>query len=242
MIHAGLALAGTAIFAHGQSAGKGQHGKTWFSQSGDSLSLSLILDPRPLTFTQQFRLSACIAVCVCEFLNEFTNGDMRIKWPNDLYWQDRKAGGILIESVIGNGSGTAGLTPGPSGNETAASWKWAVAGIGININQPLFGQGLRNPVSLTQVTGRRFIPVDLAKALTTKIDAGLRELKAGNLDHFFDRFNELLYRRNQKTRFRKGNIIFEGVIRGVNGTGHLKVEHGTLEEYSVGQLEFLLDE
>ena len=52
--------------------------------------------------TQQFQLSACIAVAVCTFFQKYAGEDTRIKWPNDLYWKDRKAGGILIENIVGS--------------------------------------------------------------------------------------------------------------------------------------------
>ena len=64
--------------------------------------MSIVIDPRPLSLTQQFQLSACVAVAVCEFFRQICTEMTRIKWPNDLYWQDRKAGGILIENIIGS--------------------------------------------------------------------------------------------------------------------------------------------
>ena len=232
LVHAGLAQPGTAVFAHAQTAGKGQRGRSWYSEPGSSLSLSLILDPRPLDPTQQFGLSACMAVSACDFLNNYTNGGAKIKWPNDLYWQDRKAGGILIESVIGSGQSL-------SGNDTGAEWKWAVAGIGLNINQPMFGNSLLNPVSLTQITGRRFQPVELAHQLIPIIESNYVKLKDEGFDELFENLNARLYKLDQPARLKKGNIQFEGIIRGVTRAGRLLVEHGTLEEYSVGEISFV---
>ena len=101
-IHAGLPQHGTAFFAHEQVAGKGQRGKTWIAPKDSSLIVSIVINPQPLQLTQQFQLSACIAISVCEFFGHYVGDATRIKWPNDLYWYDRKAGGILIENIIGN--------------------------------------------------------------------------------------------------------------------------------------------
>jgi hypothetical protein len=87
---------------------------------------------------QQFQLSACVAVGTCQFFSKYDADSFKIKWPNDIYWRDRKLGGILIENII------------RSHEPGVANWDWAVAGIGMNINQTNFADGLKNPVSLKQ--------------------------------------------------------------------------------------------
>lgn len=120
--HAGLAQHGSAFFAHEQVSGKGQRGKNWSSGIDTSVILSILINPAPLQISQQFQLSACVAVSVHQYFFQLMGDDTTIKWPNDLYWQDRKAGGILIESII-------------RPQNEISQWAWAVAGIGININQ-----------------------------------------------------------------------------------------------------------
>ncbi len=148
----GMAQHGMAIFTHEQVAGKGQRGKTWNTEKGANIALSILINPQGLSINNQFYLSACAAVVVHEFFSKYAGDETKIKWPNDLYWQDRKAGGILIESVI-RGSDLG-----------VGSWPWAIIGIGININQTSF-EGLPNPVSLKQITGKNFEPLVLAKEL-----------------------------------------------------------------------------
>ena len=127
-LHAGLTQHGAAFFAHEQIAGKGQRGKTWISEKDANLILSVVINPHHLLeLTQQFLLSACVAVSAAEFFSRYAGDATRIKWPNDLYWSDRKAGGILIENIIGSQRSDT--------ESPIASWLWAVAGIGININQ-----------------------------------------------------------------------------------------------------------
>ena len=101
-IHAGLAQHGMAFFAHDQVAGKGQRGKVWATEKEANIIISLLVKPKPMQLAQQFQLSACMAVALHEFFTKYAGEDTKIKWPNDLYWQDRKAGGMLIESVVGS--------------------------------------------------------------------------------------------------------------------------------------------
>jgi BirA family biotin operon repressor/biotin-[acetyl-CoA-carboxylase] ligase len=134
-IHAGLASYGQTYLAYRQWAGKGQRGKTWISEPGQSINMSLVLDPRPLALSGQFLLGAAVALGCLFTVRNFEAEGWTLKWPNDLYWRDRKAAGILIENII-------------KGKE----WLYVVAGIGMNLNQTAFPPDLPNPISLKQIT------------------------------------------------------------------------------------------
>ena len=99
-IHEGLACDGMAFITHNQWAGKGQRGKNWFSQPGQNLTMSIVFEPGRLILTQQFLFSAAIALGILKLVKSLKKGNWSIKWPNDIYWNDRKAAGILIENVI----------------------------------------------------------------------------------------------------------------------------------------------
>src|ERR1700730_10313043 len=117
-IHEGMASDGLVCLARHQWAGKGQRGKTWLSEPGQNLIMSLVIEPTPLILTQQFLLSAAVALGIMDLIAVLVKNGWSIKWPNDIYWNDRKAAGILVESVIQGGN-----------------WRFAVAGIGMNLNQ-----------------------------------------------------------------------------------------------------------
>ena len=224
-LHEGLARHGTAYFSREQTAGKGQRGKTWWSAKDSSLLLSIVINPKPLTATQQFQLSACAAVSVCRFFNSYVNGNARIKWPNDLYWQDRKAGGILIDNIIGSQEG---------------GWQWAVIGVGININQTFFPENLKNPVSLKQITGRDYVPVEMARELCFLFDNNFNRLIASGFDDFYDSYLTLLYKKNETAKLKTGGRVFEGIIKSVSPSGKLIVEHGIEEEFEFGEIEWVI--
>jgi BirA family biotin operon repressor/biotin-[acetyl-CoA-carboxylase] ligase len=117
-LRSGNVADGTVFFALEQTKGKGQRSKSWFSNKGENLVLSTIRDTTALKIDNQFQISCITALACHDLISSYTDDDVRIKWPNDLYWRDRKAGGILIENMI-------------KGN----SWDKAIIGIGININQ-----------------------------------------------------------------------------------------------------------
>jgi BirA family biotin operon repressor/biotin-[acetyl-CoA-carboxylase] ligase len=245
-LHAGLTQHGTAFFAYEQEAGKGQRGKTWTSSKNDGLILSVVIGPSPLQVTQQFQLSACIAISVAGFFSRYAGSATRIKWPNDLYWYDRKAGGILIENIIGRRPIPADVkSPVKSqqpitNDQQAASWLWAVAGIGININQTAFPSELANPVSLKQITGIEFPAVELAKELCFIIDGNFKELVVNGFEGIYASYLSLLYKKNEPVKLKKDNRVFEAIIRSVSPTGELIVQHAVEETFGFGKIEWVI--
>lgn len=237
-LYAGLAQHGAAFFAHEQFAGKGQRGKAWVIEKDCNLILSLVIDPGPLSSAQQFQLSACIANSVHELFSSYAGDDTRIKWPNDLYWQDRKAGGILIENVISSQQSPVGN--GWLAVNNSGEWKWAIAGVGININQGLFPNELKNPVSLRQITGKTHDPVALAKKLCEITDKNFQLLINKGFSEIYAYYLRHLYKLDQEVKLKKGSRIFKARIKTVTANGHLVVEHGIEEEFDFGQVEWVI--
>ncbi len=163
-IKEGLAESGSCFRADYQTQGKGQHGRIWESSKGQNILCSYILELEKLdglkkwTPTDQIGFSAAIALGIRAFFDAHTNGDTKIKRPNDIYWRDRKAGGILIENLL---KGTA--------------WTWSVIGIGININQTVFSPEAPNPVSLKQITGRDWDILSLQEALSKALTKSIQD-------------------------------------------------------------------
>ncbi len=84
-----------------QTGGKGQRGKTWQTGNGENIAISIIIEPKHLQVAEQFNLSVAVALGCYDFFSAYAGDETFIKWPNDIYWRDRKAGGVLIENVIG---------------------------------------------------------------------------------------------------------------------------------------------
>ena len=163
-IKEGLAKSGSCYRADFQTQGKGQHGRVWESLIGQNLLCTYILELKQLDSEKkwvpehQIGFSAAIALGIRSFFDAMTNGDTKIKRPNDIYWRDRKAGGILIENIV-----------------RGTEWTWAVVGIGININQTQFSPYAPNPVSLKQITGRDWDIRSLQAVLTNSLNTSLED-------------------------------------------------------------------
>jgi len=221
-VHARMTKHGTAYFAHEQTQGKGQRGKTWSSQKDENIILSVVYEPFSLHPASAFLLSSSVALACYRFCKVYTGSEISIKWPNDIYWRDRKAGGILIENLI-----------------RGDQWEFAVAGIGININQIGFPPELPNPVSFRQVTGREFPVVDLAKELCGHLQ-DCWSILLHHPDQVTGEYNEALYRRGEKVKLRQENRVFEARIDGVNQNGQLEVFTAASETFNFGEVSWIL--
>jgi BirA family biotin operon repressor/biotin-[acetyl-CoA-carboxylase] ligase len=218
---------GMVVFAHEQTGGRGQRGKVWASEKGQNIAMSIVIHPAFLSLNNQFQLSACTAVAVHQFFEKYAIDKTFIKWPNDLYWQDRKAGGILIESVIGRR------------NSGVSSWDWAIVGIGININQTRFPAWLPNPVSLKQITGSDYKVTVLAKELCEIFQNRYNELIQSGFENIFNTYNRYLYKKGEIIKLKKDNRLFEARIKGVSTDGKLISEHSMTEEFAFGDVEWV---
>jgi BirA family transcriptional regulator, biotin operon repressor / biotin---[acetyl-CoA-carboxylase] ligase len=156
-----------------------------------------------------------------EFFSKYAGDETRIKWPNDIYWRDRKAGGILIENII-------------RGN----NWLWALVGIGMNINQTAFTD-LPNPVSLKQITGKSYDSVELGMELCSYLDRHYRLYLAEGETSAFRFYNERLYKAGEMVHFRKGAESFPCTVEGVALNGDLRVSGCSYERFSFGEVEWL---
>ena len=222
-VDAGLAKHGMLWFTKEQTAGKGQRGKTWATEKEKNIAMSLVLEPARLKITNQFHLNAAVALSCFDFFLKYGGDETKIKWPNDLFWRDRKAGGILIENKF-----------------QGKIWKWAVVGIGININQIKFDAFLLNPVSLKQITGKSYNTVDLANELYVLLMKNLGELKTKNVLILMELYNEHLYKINKKVTLKKGGVKFETVIKEVSAQGRLITVDAIEREFTFGEVEWVL--
>ena len=223
MVHAGMAKHGEAWFADEQTAGKGQRGKHWMGKPGENIAMSIALYPLKLATSQQFQLSMATALACHQLFTQHGLDEIKIKWPNDLYWRDRKAGGILIENVF-------------AGNQ----WKAAVVGTGININQTEFDQALKNPVSLKQITGKTIDVVQAAKDLHQLILNRFESLSSGENESFLQEYNQQLFGLNKTVRLKKDNAVFETTVKGVNAHGQLITVDSTERYWDFGELSWVI--
>jgi BirA family biotin operon repressor/biotin-[acetyl-CoA-carboxylase] ligase len=221
MAHARLAGHGTAYFAHEQTAGRGQRGKSWISEPGENIILSVVLQPEGMNPSDPFPLHALTALACFDLFNKYAGDETAIKWPNDLYWRDRKSGGILIESAL-------------SGEKI----RHAVVGIGININQVDFPADLPNPVSLRQITGKRHDAESLARELCHHLEYRYRQFGEEGFEKLLQEYNGHLFARGKTVQLKTGPEVRRVHVYGVDGQGRLLVGIDGQQALAFGNVEW----
>ena len=232
-VHAGMAKHGDSFFTMQQTNGKGQRGKHWVGGKDENIAISNVIEPDELSLSQQFKLSAAVALGTFYFFSAYAGDETSIKWPNDIYWRDRKAAGILIENVIGN----KGQQLNRLDNMT---WKYAVAGIGVNINQTQFDSSLGNPVSLKQITGKHFDCTELARQLQKMVLAEVEKVLHGHFEKTLEQYNDNLFKKGCRVLLKKDSVLFETTVQSVNDAGQLLTTDLIDNQFDFGEIEWVL--
>ncbi|MXV14912.1 biotin--[acetyl-CoA-carboxylase] ligase [Hufsiella ginkgonis] len=216
---------GTVIMAEAQTAGRGQLTNTWHSEPGKNLTFSLLLRPGFINPADQFILNKCISVALNEVLQRILGNKAAIKWPNDIYFGSGKLGGMLIENII-----------------RGSQWKYAIIGIGLNVNQEAFPDSLRNATSIAKILQSNYDLTILLSEICSHIEGWYLRLKSGHREEISRRYREKLYRLNEPHRYRvmKTGEEFTGTITNVTDEGILQLDHeGAQKDYSLKEIEFL---
>ncbi|MCB0688858.1 MAG: biotin--[acetyl-CoA-carboxylase] ligase [Saprospiraceae bacterium] len=213
---------GTVIAAKYQSAGRGQMGTHWESESGMNLLLSVILRPQFLSVEEQFTLNKAISLAVLAVLDSYFPNRIAIKWPNDIYIDQGKICGILIQNGI-------------SGKKL----QWTVVGIGLNVNQIGFSNATNNATSMARELGQQVDLIDLRKKLFYQLDLYYSKLKSGDpvLNELYARS---LYRAGIPTTFTDNRgEIFTGTIERVDKQGKLVIKSGTeIKHFNLKEISY----
>jgi len=210
-----------AVFAKEQTHGKGRRGKQWMSKKSENILMSVVVQLQWLSISRQFDLSVAAALSCFDLFEKYILGNLFIKWPNDIFINDSKAGGILIENVI-------------KGN----IWQWAVIGIGLNINQQNFEEEILKASSLRIKTGKEYNVIELANKLHLILLARIEQLKAGDFEKMLEEYNSHLYARGKMVKLKKQNVLFETTILGVSQFGHLITKDSVERKFNFDEVEF----
>ena len=197
---------GSVVVTEFQTAGRGQVGNSWESEGGRNLMFSVILYPDFLPANRQFLISQIAALSVKETLDQYID-DVTVKWPNDIYWKDRKICGMLIENDL-----------------TGHSLYCSVIGIGININQREFLSNAPNPVSLFQITGREYEREELLNSFLKRLYDRYLGLILEKEEEIRNSYMAALYRGEGFYPYRDEQGVFQARIQGIEPTGHLILE------------------
>ena len=220
----------TTVCAEYQTAGKGQRGNSWEAARGENLLFSFVLYPTFMEAQRQFVLSQLISLGIKEVLDERVKG-ICIKWPNDIYWQEKKICGILIENDL----------QGHYLNQ-------CITGIGLNVNQTCFVSNAPNPVSLKQITGQNYDRYELLADILARIHAGYTRLQSEDAEAFCRdmalRYRQSLFRCEEWHCYEDVHGLFHARIVDVESDGRLVLEdkEGRLRSYLFKEVQYVLNE
>jgi BirA family transcriptional regulator, biotin operon repressor / biotin---[acetyl-CoA-carboxylase] ligase len=212
----------TAIMTEFQSSGRGQGKNSWHSEAGENLLVSIYIELN-LPAEKYFLITIVISFAIAEILKDERIG-CKIKWPNDIYVNDKKLAGILIENSLSSGIITN-----------------SIIGIGFNINQTKFPEWLPNPISLAQITGKYYNVDDIFNKLLIKLEAELNILQMGEESALFNRFAQLLYKKGEWSNFLIDGNSMRGRIEGIFPDGRLilTMENGETKNFIFGEISYL---
>ncbi|MDP9049015.1 MAG: biotin--[acetyl-CoA-carboxylase] ligase [Bacteroidota bacterium] len=217
-------IEGTVIMADKQYAGRGQHQNGWHAEPGKNLTFSLLLNPHFLAVTDQFDLVRAVSLGVFDTLEPLLGNQVKIKWPNDIYYADYKLGGMLIENLV-------------QGNQI----KNAIIGIGLNVNQENFPVDLSKARSIKQILHQDYDLKALLSEICRHIEKYYLSLRAGNVSFVRKTYLSRLYWLNEHKSFKTRGSVFNGVISNVKDNGILVIQNnnGEENEFSLKEIEFL---
>lgn len=218
----------TTVTAEFQTAGKGQRGNTWEAEAGKNLLFSFVLYPSFLEARRQFTLSQIVSLAIKEELSRWSD-EITIKWPNDIYWKERKICGILIENDL-------------SGSRI----RRCIAGIGININQEVFHSDAPNPVSLKQITGKEHDRHEILAHILRRVQIYYNSLQMEDFAVYSAeisaRYARSLFRRRGLHPYEDANGKFLARLLRVEQDGRfvLEDESGKEREYLFKEVQYTL--
>ena len=206
-----------------QTAGHGQKGTVWEAERGQNLLFGMLFHPTFLPANRQFALSEALALAVAGAADELT-ADICVKWPNDIYWQQRKLGGMLLEHDL----------CGPHIANT-------LTGVGLNVNQTMFRGDAPNPVSLRQIVGHAVDREALLTEILQRFEHHYRALQQGQADTLHAEYMRRLCRAAgyHTDREAEGCCMARIADMAPQGSSRLQRPDGSTNSYAFKEVAFL---
>ncbi len=209
---------GTIITSDLQTQGRGQYGRVWESEVGLNVMISIIVAPVFVKVTQQFALNILSSLAVADVISDYSD-DVKVKWPNDIYVNDKKIAGILIQNFI-----------------QSERIKHSIIGIGINVNQQAWSSDISHVTSLSIESNQQLEKEVIIKSLCKQLD---KRYKRQSLDvqSMHEEYKNKLYKKDESSIFQLEDQQLEGNIIGIDYLGRLVIDHGSsTHAYNHGEI------
>lgn len=211
------------VSADYQTKGRGNAGNHWESEKGKNLLFSLAIKPLGFPASKQFNLSMAGALALKDVVSSISN-DISLKWPNDIYWKDRKLAGTLIETTIKG--------------KYLSTIIW---GVGLNVNQETFTSDAPNPVSLLNITGKEFSTESLLQKIAERFQVRYNQALLGEKE-IREEYMDSLYRKKGIYTFLDSKGEFNASVEGISEHGHLilRDKEDNLREYDFKEVKYII--
>jgi BirA family transcriptional regulator, biotin operon repressor / biotin---[acetyl-CoA-carboxylase] ligase len=217
-------LHSTVIQALQQTNGRGQRGNNWQSEPNSNLLMSIIIDHQGSDLYSQFILNMAICLAIAEGTFRFLNEKKcTVKWSNDIYIDDEKVAGVLIENVI-----------------RGSQWAQSIIGIGINVNTEFFDSSLKNPTSIAKQLGEKIDMNVYRNELISCINEYLQWAKQDE-EGVLKKYNDMLYKVGEKQMFLVADKMEEYKILEVQANGQIVLGNATEQKsFSFGSAKQII--
>lgn len=214
----------TSVYSSFQTDGRGQRGNKWESEDGKNLLFSFVIFPKELPARKHFILLQITALALFDTLSEYTEG-ISIKWPNDIYWKDKKICGTLIENDL-----------------RGMNIERSISGTGVNLNQKIFRSDAPNPVSLSLITGQEYDIETVLHKIMTYASGYYRMYENGENETIRKKYFDAIYRKDGFHTYKDGNGTFEAVIKNIEEDGRLvlKDRDGNVKKYLFKEVAYII--
>jgi len=215
----------TIVTAEVQLEGRGQMGAVWESSAGKNLLFSMYTVFDAFLISDATYLNYAVSLAVYEVLKDLEIKNVSIKWPNDILTGASKISGILIENTL-----------------RKSTIKHSVIGVGLNVNQDVFPEGLDGATSVKQSLGKEVDKELLLQKLIKSLKKELSGCKKEKFSEIKSRYLSVLYKKNIPTMFKDSeDKIFIGKIVDVSIAGQLLVEleDENVKAFELKEIQFL---
>jgi len=219
----GKAKEGLVLLTYKQPRGRGAGNNSWESEPGKNLTFSIILCPRFLKPSRQFALTEMISLALFDVVERGLGSEnLSIKWPNDLWFKDKKLAGVLVQNRI-------------KGNQL----DFSVIGVGLNVNQEKFLSDAPNPASMIHFSQKEENPAVLLDEILKRLENYYEKLKT-DIKSLENLYRQKLYHMGEWAEYSDEAGNFTAKITGIDQYGRLLMtdRQGNLRVYGFKEVAF----
>ena len=216
------ATEGCVIITDKQTQGRGQRDNTWEAEPHKNITLSVVLKPSFISVPQHFFFNIAVSLALLDLTKYYLPNYTKIKWPNDIYYKNKKLGGILIEN-----------------NLNGHFLQHSIVGIGLNINQLIFSNS--GAISFAQITQQEYALAAVIEKLLEFLEARYLTLRHQDLTKLRFEYLQNLYRYQEDHDFLINNSITKGRILGIDDSGRLSLQiNDKVQSFDLKQISYVI--